>query len=191
MQSKQELPQGYAEILHIDLQKDKKAALRVNGLALLITAVCIAVGLCIVPFAAFYKVGSYAAFAVKLAVLGGGSVLYIIAHEWVHGIFMKRYSGIKVHYGYTGLYAYAGSDAYFCRAHYIRIALAPIVIWGIVLLALNLLLPAGWFWPVYMIQVSNLSGAAGDIYVSCRMYRLPQDILIRDTGISMTVYGKV
>ena len=32
MQSKQELPQGYAEILHIDLQKDKKAALRVNGL---------------------------------------------------------------------------------------------------------------------------------------------------------------
>ena len=104
---------------------------------------------------------------------------------------MKRYSGIKVHYGYTGLYAYAGSDAYFCRAHYIRIALAPIVIWGIVLLALNLLLPAGWFWPVYMIQVSTLSGAAGDIYVSCRMYRLPQDILIRDTGISMTVYGKV
>ena len=191
MQSKQELPQGYAEILYIDLQKDKKAALRVNGLALLITAVCIAVGLCIVPFAAFYTVGSYAAFAVKLAVLGGGSVLYIIAHEWVHGIFMKRYSGIKVHYGYTGLYAYAGSDAYFCRTHYIRIALAPIVIWGIVLLALNLLLPAGWFWSVYMIQVSNLSGAAGDIYVSCRMYRLPQDILIRDTGISMTVYGRV
>ena len=90
MQSKQELPQGYAEILHIDLQKDKKAALRVNGLALLITAVCIAVGLCIVPFAAFYKVGSYAAFAVKLAALGGGSVLYIIARS------LGKYYGSKV-----------------------------------------------------------------------------------------------
>ncbi len=39
MKALQTLPPGYREIYRVDLQKDKKTALFVNGLALLIAAV--------------------------------------------------------------------------------------------------------------------------------------------------------
>ena len=99
-------------------------------------------------------------------------------------------SGFVVVSGFTGLYAYAGSEAYFNKRSYLVIALAPIVVWGVVLLILNFLVPTSWFWCVYFIQVCNVSGAAGDLYVSCKFSRLPADILIRDTGVSMTVYSR-
>ena len=36
----------------------------------------------------------------------------------------------------------------------------------------------------------NISGAAGDLYVSWKFTKLPADILINDVGVSMTVYSK-
>jgi hypothetical protein len=110
--------------------------------------------------------------------------------SFVHGITMKLFGTKKVKYGFTGLYAFAGSDDYYDKMSYITIALAPIVFWGIVLLILNLTLGSEWFWVVYIIQIINVSGAAGDMYVTYRMTKLPQDVLVRDTGVAMTVYGK-
>jgi hypothetical protein len=101
---------------------------------------------------------------------------------------MRAFSGVRPHYGFTGLYAYAGSDVYFSKRHYLRIALAPLVIWGILLAVLNALVPAGWFWVVYLIQIINISGAAGDLYVCVRFSKLPADILIQDTGVEMRVF---
>ena len=70
------------------------------------------------------------------------------------------------------------------------IALAPVVFWGIVIAVINVLVPEGWFWVVYMIQVTNLSGAAGDLYVTVKFSRFPKDILIKDHGVGMTVFSK-
>ena len=52
----------------------------------------------------------------------------MILHEIIHGGFMKAFSGLKPRYGFTGLYAYAGSDALFNRRQYLIIAFAPVVI---------------------------------------------------------------
>lgn len=60
-------------------------------------------------------------------------------------------------YGFTGLYAYAGSEAYFTKKRYFIIALAPVAVWGVVLLALCMLVPAPWFWTVYLIQIGNIA----------------------------------
>lgn len=189
MNSYRELPQGYRQILHIDLQKDKKLALLVNGLALLICVVMIALLLALAPIERLFRNSGRTELLVKLAVMYGGMIVYIILHEAVHGIVMRRFSDAKVRFGFTGPYAYAGSDAYYCRRHYIIIALAPIVVWGIVLGILNVLVPEDWFYVVYMIQMINISGAAGDLYVSWKMNRLPADILVRDSGVAMTVYS--
>ena len=62
------------------------------------------------------------------------------------------------------------------------------MILGIVLLALELLLP-GWFWVVHIIQAQNIGGAAGDIYVTFLIFRMPQDTLVNDTGVSMRFYS--
>ena len=72
----------------------------------------------------------------------------------------------------------------------ISMALAPLVVWGAVFLALNLAMGAKYFWFIYMLQLVNVSGAAGDLYVSFRFLRMPKDILVQDTGVSMTVFTR-
>jgi hypothetical protein len=114
----------------------------------------------------------------------------MVLHELVHGIAMKLCGTKKVKYGVTGVYAYATSDDFYDKKTYIFIALAPVVLWGIVLAVVNLFVSGPWFWVVYFIQINNISGAAGDLYVTARFSRLPGDILIRDYGVGMTVFSK-
>ena len=185
------LPEGYRESFQIDLQKNKKLALLVNGIAILIAAVMAIPALCLVPISGLFSFEQgFMMYILRFIALILGSIGYILLHELTHGIFMKRFSGQKPKYGFTGLYAYAGSTAYFSKIPYLIIALAPVVILGVILLVLNLLVPTEWFYVVYFIQMTNLSGAAGDLYVTARFSKLPKDILVQDTGVSMTVYEK-
>ena len=190
MENSLSLPEGYGKILEIDLQKNKKLMLLVNGIALVLMLALAALGAYIVPIDTFFDNEVWYMPLIKLAVMMGGYVAYIVLHELVHGIFMKHFSGVKPKYGFTLMYAYAGSEAYFNKKSYIIIALAPVVIWGAVLGVLCAVLPQGWFWVVYFIQIGNLSGAAGDFYVTLKFLKLPKDILVNDTGVAMTVYAK-
>ena len=187
METQKTLPENYKLIFEIDLLTNKKQMLAVNIAAVVIMLAMAVIGNFIVPAWHMYEGGLLYA---KLLTLCIGYIAYILLHELVHGIFMKHYSGIKPKYGFTLLYAYAGSEAYFSKNAYIIIALAPVVIWGAVLGVLCAVLPAGWFWVAYFIQIGNISGAAGDAYVTYKMLTLPKDILVNDTGVAMTVYAK-
>ncbi len=190
MKALQTLPEGYKEILSIDLQKDKKKALLINGLALVIMLAMIIPMAFIVSIATLYDMSDgLLAYSIRFIVLIVGIILYLVLHELVHGITMKYFGTKKVKYGFTGLYAYAGSDDYYDKKSYITIALAPIVVWGIVLLILNFLIPIQYFWVVYIIQSTNISGAAGDLYVAYKFAKLPKDILVTDYGVGMKVYS--
>lgn len=196
MNTYQELPEGYREILSIDLQKNKKLAAIVNGLGIAIAvAMIIAVYLLYkfanmgIPAFNLYDMSEGIAFYfIRFGVLIVGMIVYLILHELVHGITMKYYGSKKVKYGFTGMYAYAGSEDYFTKKPYIVIALAPIVVWGIVLTIINCVVPDSWFWVIFAIQVINISGAAGDLYVTGYFSKLPKDILVQDAGVSMKVY---
>jgi len=189
MKSQVTLPEGYRELYRVDLQKDKKAALLVNGLGAAVGILLAVLGHFLVPISALFDLSDgFGAYFLRFGVLLAGMVAYIFLHEAVHGIFMKRYCSAKVRYGFTGLYAYAGSDGYYDKRSYRIIALAPVVLWGLVLLILNLFLSGGWWWVVFLIQITNLSGAAGDLYVTAKFHPLPETTLINDTGTAMTVY---
>lgn len=190
MKAVSQLPDTYREIYAVDLQKDKKLSLLVNGLATLI-GVLLAVPMhFVVPiFTLFDMSQGMGAYFLRFGVLMVAMVAYMVAHELVHGAAMKLCGTKRVKYGYTGLYAFAGSEDYYDKAAYIFIALAPVVLWGIVLLVLQFCVPTSWFWVVYLVQITNLSGAAGDYYVTVRFSRLPKDILVRDSGVSMCVYS--
>lgn len=188
------LPQGYAELCTIDLQKNKRLAFGVNLAALGIAAVLFAIGIALMPFSLLLDSPGDSPLALlqmlpKLLAALFGIALYLVLHEAVHGIFMKGYGRLKPRFGLTLLYAYCGSDAYFDKKSYLVIGLSPVVIWGVILLAAGFLVPAGWFWTVYLIQIVNLSGATGDFYVTYRMLRLPRDILVQDDGVSMTIFA--
>lgn len=186
-----ELPQGYREILAIDLQKNKRLAILVNVAAALIAVVLAILGHLHTSILALFDMSAgLLPYFARFGVLALASVAYIVLHELVHGITMKLFGCPKVKYGFTGLYAFAGSDSYFGKLPYIAIALAPVVVWGILLAVLCAVLPASWFWVAYIVQITNLSGAAGDLYVTIKFLGLPKDILVRDVGVSMTVYTK-
>jgi len=190
MKTVQTLPEGYREIYAIDLQKDKKMALIVNGMGILIAAAMA------VPVAFFKPIGmlydmsrGMGVYWLRIGTLMVAAVAYMVLHELVHGIAMKLCGTKKVRYGVTGMYAFAGSDDYYGKGCYIFIALAPVVLWGIVLAAICCLVPDEWFWVVYLIQIFNLSGAAGDLFVTVRFARMPADILVRDSGVGMRVFS--
>lgn len=188
----QQLPEGYRQIFAVDLQNNKKIAQLINGLALAVAVIMGVVMHFAVPIGTLFDmtagIGSY---VVRFAVLLAGMVAYIVLHEWVHGRVMRFCGAVQVKFGFTGIYAFAGSQAdYFTKKAYRWIALAPLVVWGIVLLVLNLLVPPAWFWVVYLIQISNVSGAMGDIYVTVKFARMPRDILVQDDGVSMRVYSR-
>ncbi len=186
MKSTKELPEHYAQILSVDLSKNKRQAVLVNALAIVIAAAMVVPVLIFRGFDEPSVTGLFIAAAATL----GGIIAYIILHELTHGVFMLAFGEGRPKFGFTGLYAYARADRYFGKAPYLVIALAPVFIWGAVLAVLCVILPSSWFWAVYIIQVMNISGAAGDLYVTARFLFLPKDILVYDTGTAMTVYSK-
>ena len=183
------LPEDYGEIYSLNLQKDKRTAIIVNLLALAIASVMAVSMNFFVPVTSVFDMsGGIVRYFLRLAALIVLMVLYMVLHELVHGIAMKLCGTKRVKYGFTGLYAFAGSEDYYDKKSYIFIALAPIVLWGTVLAAVNFFVPTEWFWIVYMIQLINISGAAGDLFAAVKFSRMPKNILIQDSGVSMRVF---
>ena len=172
---------GYRLHERIDLIRNKKQLRLVTLLSVLLAAGCIAAGLLIqLPdFSSLSLVRFLAALA--------GIAVYIVGHEAVHGILIWCFSRRKPNFGFSLMYAYAGSDFFFAKTPYLLIAAAPLVFWTIVLSLLAALLPPEWFWAIWAIQITNVSGAAGDVYVFFHVLRKPQNVRIQDTGTAMSL----
>ena len=128
MKALSSLPDGYREVDSVDLQRDKKTAILVNGLALLIAAAMVIPAALFVPFSTlFTQEDGLVAPLWKTLVLLVSLLAYMLLHELIHGIVMKALGTEKVKYGFTGMYAFAGSDDYYDKKGYIAIALAPVI----------------------------------------------------------------
>ncbi len=181
------LPEGYREVRRVDLMRNRKQALRVNFIALLFMGGMVALGFFICPPFSEMEIGLHTVLGILIMI--AGIILYMALHEIIHGVFMKAFSGRKPHYGYTGFYAYAGSDALFRKNQYLIIAFAPVVILGLVLAVLTQAFYESAFWYLYIIQIVNVSGAAGDFYVGWLIAREDSDVMVRDAGTDMSFYS--
>ena len=177
-----ELPNQYQLILSLDLQNNKKQFFIVNVLSFLIMIPMLIIGHLYNPIFNLFENGG------QMIFIFIGIVIYMILHELVHGIFMYYYSKEKSFFGFTGGYAYAGSHCYYYKKPYLVIALSPIIILGAILLVLNIIFTE-YFWLIYFMQIANISGAAGDLYVTYRFLKLDDNVLVKDIGVSMDVYG--
>ena len=190
MKACRQLPDGYREILHIDLQHDKKLAAKVNLMAGAVMVLLLILGFILSPAPLSVGPENLSAYLLRCAVLLVGYVLYIILHELTHAAAMKAVGGRSVVFGFTGLYAFAGSkEDWFDKTAYRFIALAPLVLWGILFGVLLAVLPREWFLVIWILGAGNIAGSFGDIYVTLRLLRQPASVLIRDTGVEMRVYG--
>lgn len=193
------LPEGYElyEILDLTATADRKdgAAKKLAVTAALIMAVMLASAL------AFSEISILAALKIPLPKLAFrllamiiGIVVYIFVHEGVHGFFIKMFSGQAPFYGKNlkvGMF-YAASPCFFGKFAYVAIALAPFVVWGVILarllseLAINS--PENW-WFMYAVQITNFTGSVGDLYVAWRTLRMPKGILVQDDGTIMRFFA--
>ena len=186
MKSFLHLPAGYQESFRVDLQKNKKQSIIVNVLSVVILALVVGAGLLMNPYRVCFKKSM-----MPLVLVVVGLLVYTVLHELIHGIFIRVFSGTRPHYGFTGGFAYARSEAYFSRTHYIIIALSPVILLGTVLAVLCVSSwGTQWFWALYLLEAFNLSGAAGDFYVTWKFLKQPKDILVYDSGVSMIVYSR-
>ena len=182
MLSCEKLPEGYEECLSVNFTEDIPLLKKVTLWNLIIKALMLIIGLLISDLSYFLN-----NFFPSLLMFLGGSFIYVSLHEAAHGLFMRIFGAKRVDYGFKSGMAYAYTDTYFARLPYIVIALAPVVILGLCLFMLHFFLPFKWFWHIYLIEIFNLSGAAGDYFVVMKFAPLQGEILIRDNGTSMKV----
>jgi hypothetical protein len=157
-------------------------------LAIVLTVVPLILGIALVPPRVTWA--GFVESLLKIAATISMYILYIPLHELTHGLAMLALSGVRPTYGFKLPYAYCGSKVWFDRRSHIITALAPVVLWGIVLQALICVAGLGWFWPLWAIQITNLSGSAGDLYTAWALYRMEGDLLIQDTGVRMRIMKK-
>lgn len=192
-----QLPEGYEQIKTVNTVNDKKAAVIVN----LISFVTI-IAMLILGGALYGKnkletlllldnKNDMWSFIVRILLIVGICALYVIMHEIMHTIFMHLFcKEAKIGFGYRFFYAFVSSSGYYDKKAYNIIAVAPLLFFGILFGALCAVVPVNWFWTFYLLQVFNFSAAAGDVYVFCIICRMPKDILVRDNGTGIEVYGK-
>lgn len=184
MKTTVQLPETYRLLQTIDLEKNKRQMIIVNILALVVAVVMFVPMIIWEPESA-----TFVDDLPEVILLVAGIFGYIVLHEAVHGVCFWAFSGEKPRFGWKSAYAYAASDAYYPRWPYLTIALAPVVLWGVMLGVLAAVLPVKWYWLVQVIQLMNLSGAAGDMYVTWLLCRMPADILVQDAGVAMQVFA--
>jgi len=181
-----ELPPGYGEIHRVDFMADPQMQQKLMLPMLIIIVALVFIGAAISPLSFAYIIEN--AWRIPIAIIA--TIIYIILHELIHGIVIRYFSGKWGNFGFKGFYAYAGSPAYFTKSQHIAIGIAPVLILGIILIALNILLPMQWFWTIWAVQIMNLHGSIGDYYMARLLRRLPPDLLIQDAGVSMIIYSR-
>ncbi|MDD4081279.1 MAG: DUF3267 domain-containing protein [Eubacteriales bacterium] len=177
------LPAGYQTHGTLDLKEDKKANLAIQLIFALIVLVMVGLAVWLrFPTRGAWSTGMVILVTVLMA------LAYIVVHELTHGVVMQAFSGVRTVYSFRFPFAATGSTAYFNKASFVIIALVPAVLWGIVLIALLLLLPPDFFLSVYILIGLNFAGAAGDyvqVYVTAK---LPRMALIQDDGKQSRVF---
>lgn len=189
------LPEDYLLIKTVNFMENKPLALWINIVALIIGVIMVAVGIYFHPFWGSSSpddgntIIGFTSTILRIVLIIPLLVIYVFCHEGVHGIFIRMLSGQPAYYGFTGLFAYAGSRSYLDKRSYIIVALAPIVILGAILAILNLMVSSEWYWMVYVVQIQNIAGATGDLYIVWLMSTMPKDALTIDHGTTMQIYS--
>jgi hypothetical protein len=124
------LPNNYNLIKKVDFANDKKMFIFINILAVLICIIMLIIPVYFKGVSFSIDIFTYIKLAILTAVLAAA---YIILHELVHGLFILIFTREKPSFGFSRGLFYTATDYYMPKVQYIIIALAPVVIWGVVL----------------------------------------------------------
>ena len=113
------------------------------------------------------------------------TLVTLVLHELVHGLFFWRFTGDRPKFGVTlsPLAFYAGApDWYLPRHQHMIVGLAPLIIITLAGVGLAIVLPTIPAAAALFIATANAAGAIGDIMGFLWELRLPASTLVQDSG---------
>ena len=183
------LPEGYQLYKHIDFSKDGQVLRSICIWSITAALAMIVPMLFCHPITAAFDMPPGKIIFCMCAMVAGMAV-YLFLPEGVHGIFIRLFTGDSASFGFEikkGM-AYAFTKWFLKKIPYIVVAAAPVVIWGIILAIMLGDVEESTFWYLYAIQIFNVTGAAGDLYVIFEVVRMPEEVMVQDNGTAMDFY---
>ena len=182
--STQTLPAGYIQSGQIDLKKDKRLAILLNIVGVIVLVLSFYL---LSAFTAWVRpdIMTFSGIITVTNILSalGLAVLILPLHEGIHGLFFWIFSRSRPIFGLRLLYAYAGApNWFFPKRQFTITALAPLVIIGAAGLLLLLLAPISWILMIVLLVALNTSGASGDVFVFIRLLKSSPTSFANDTG---------
>ena len=117
------------------------------------------------------------------------TLVMILVHEGVHGLFFLVYTHQRPSFGFRGYYAFASAPSWYLpRNPYLVVSLAPFVLISIIGSGLLAILPYVLIPPMLLLISMNAAGAIGDLMVSIWLLNKPATCLIQDFGDKVSLY---
>jgi hypothetical protein len=140
-----ELPRTYREHRTVDLKKDKRFAVAVQGLFVLMALVAVGAALLLdLPLETSWSP------ILTTSVTLFACLIYMTVHEATHGVVLQILTKMKPSYAVRFPFLTTGNHAYLIRRSAVVVALAPALMWGIVLAAALLTLPQDYLLTAYL-----------------------------------------
>ena len=183
------LPENYEVVKIVDAKDKKTATLFTIGSFVICIGLLLAV---LLPFDfTRLDINSINKYLIILIIM---QIIYIIAHELVHGIAYKVLTKQKLTFGMTLTVAYCGVPDIYCYYKTALIAvLAPFVTFSIIFVTLCIITAqsnVNLSFIFRIITCIHISGCIGDLYVTYLLltkYKKPT-LLYNDTGPKQTFY---
>lgn len=183
-------PKGFNDKETIDLKADKKLWLRVNGAALAAAAVLVLLGCLYEPVTRFFSAAGAWRMLLRFILMLIGMGVYFFLNEYIRRFMIEKITGKKVLTVREKPCVFTIPARCLTVKEYLKVSFAPAAALGALLLLLTLILPEKMFWQVYIIQVINLAGAAGDIYIAYKILKTKKEVRIEENGIAIIIWSK-
>ena len=190
MSAKKRKPEGFKNKKTIDLKADKKLWLSINGAALAAAAALVLLGCLYEPVTRFFDAAGAWRLLLRFALLLVGMGVYFYLNEYIRRFMIEKVTGKAALVVREKPCVFTAPARCLTVKEYLKISFAPVLALGALLLLLMLILPAKLFWQVYIIQIINLAGAAGDVYTAYMLLKMKKDVQIEDDVTSITIWSK-
>ena len=190
MSAKKRKPEGFKNKKTIDLKADKKLWLSINGAALAAAAALVLLGCLYEPVTRFFDAAGAWRLLLRFALLLVGMGVYFFLNEYIRRFMIEKVTGKAALVVREKPCVFTAPARCLTVKEYLKISFAPVLALGALLLLLMLILPAKLFWQVYIMQIINLAGAAGDVYTAYMLLKMKKDVQIEDDVTSITIWSK-
>jgi hypothetical protein len=201
MQATQTLPPGYRKLGTLDVSANQRLLLILNLIGLLIIGfsgwLFFRALLAVRPGDTARILQQVQKFTIAgtvelIAAIVALTIVYVILHEAIHGIFFWLFTRSRPLFAFRWSYAYAAApDWYIPRNAFFITTLAPLVLITLAGLVLFYLVPAAWLAPIWYIIMMNAGGAVGDLAVAGWLLGQSSACLAQDRGDAVTLYVPV